>query len=180
MLTPIFIRNKPEWTIDEDGTISLLGKSQTYHVAFVDTLQVQPLSKISLSAVFDQHPAGDHPENMHSEGWLGIGPNGETDPAMTSIIRLRKWLEWTGSPVTVIEIPPVVALQDKVTIFLAVEIGVDNQWPLANLPSTIRDIHVEVTPPTPAPVPVSAPLGIRHVEDKGDFYLVTWKIPKVS
>jgi len=177
MFTPIFIRNKPEWTISEAGVISLLGKGQTYHTAFVDILQVQPLSTISLSAVFDQHPSGDHPENMHSEGWLGIGLNGETDPATTSIVRLRKWLEWTGMPPTFIEIPPLITLQDKVTLFLAVEVGVDNQWALESLPSSIRDIQVKIIPPAPMPSPVSS-FGIQSVEAKDDFYVVTLKIPK--
>lgn len=148
MFTTIILRGNPKITLG-NGTVDLKGEFETYHAVLVESLSVIPMSLIVARAMFDQHPVGDKPENMHSEAWVGIGPSGEDNPLASSISKVRAWLDWRGLP-TVIEAKSV-ALVANPTLFFGVEIGVDDQWAIASLPSQIRDIATEVTPPIAPP-----------------------------
>lgn len=171
------LRGSPTVTFEDGGGIVFMDLDRTWHAVLCERVSVPRFATVKLTAVLSAHPAGDTPMNVHSRGWVGIGPNGEDNPLASGVNTVSMPLDWRGLTQEVST--QAVALVEEIGIFVGLELGVNDMWPIHHLEGRVHSTGW-VMAGAPAPVPAGDGIAVGEIVERDGFVFITLRLPKVK
>ena len=177
----------PEKFHSGDSSLQITNHWKTWHAGVLQHVNAGVLARVKFGAWAKRWARNEglfpspSDQNVHSRFWIGIDPNGGTDPLSSGVVSKSIVLDddWIFNSVEA------VSLTELATVFIGIENGVDGQWPLQFMVGLIDDASLVVTPgtitpppPNPPPVAVATGISISGIVDVGNAWQIVVHIPK--